>query len=445
MRKIVYIGITLILASWPLLAQNGLINKVVAVVGNEMILYSDIESEVALMRVQGVISDKNIRCEVLENLLLQKLLLAQARIDSLKASDDEVDMQLDQRLRMMMAQLGGEKAVEDYFHKPVFQLKREWRETIHEQILTQRMQSTLMKDIPITPDEVKKTYKKMAKDSLPIIPIQYVLRQIVVFPPAADAKFDVRERLLELRERIVKGEKFSTLAILYSEDPGNRMRGGELGLRPRQELAAAFADAAMALKPGQVSPIVETEFGFHLIQLIEKEGDMFNARHILMRPQYTSEDRTTAFRILDSIASLIKDHKLTFEQAALKLSQDSKTSANGGLIVNEYNLSSRFEKDQLHPADYSVLRDMQPGDISDPFETADKMGNTQYKILQLVELIPAHPATVDDDYAVIQQLAQQRLQQQMFDSWITRKQASTYIRLDNDFAQCAFQRAGWVK
>jgi peptidyl-prolyl cis-trans isomerase SurA len=427
------------------MAQNGHIDKVVAVVGNEMILYSDIESEVNLMRVQGVISDKNIRCEVLENMLLQKLLLVQARIDSLKATDDEVDMQLDQRLRMMIAQLGGEKAAEDYFHKPLFQLKREWRETIREQILTQRMQSMLTKDIPITPDEVKKAYKKMAKDSLPIIPIQYVLRQIVVFPPAADAKFDVRERLLELRERIVKGEKFSTLAILYSEDPGNRMRGGELGLRPRQELAAAFADAAMALKPGQVSPIVETEFGFHLIQLIEKEGDMFNARHILMRPQYTSENRTTAFRILDSITSIVNAGDLTFEQAALRLSQDPKTAANGGLIVNEYNLSSRFEKDQLHPADYGVLRDMQPGDISAPFETTDKMGNTQYKILQLVELIPSHPATVDDDYAVIHQLAQRQQQQRAFNAWITRKQASTYIRLDDDFKQCSFQHAGWVK
>ncbi|MDR0729913.1 MAG: peptidylprolyl isomerase [Prevotellaceae bacterium] len=445
MRKILYTGIVLLLASYGTTAQNGAIDKIIAVVGNEMILYSDIESEVNLMRIQGVISDRNIRCEVLESMLLQKLLLAQARIDSLKATDDEVDMQLDQRLRMMIAQLGGEKAAEDYFHKPLFQLKREWRETIREQILTQRMQSMLMKDIPITPDEVKKAYKKMAKDSLPIIPIQYVLRQIVVLPPAADAKFDVRERLLELRERIVKGEKFSTLAILYSEDPGNRMRGGELGLRPRQELAAAFADAAMALKPGQVSPIVETEFGFHLIQLIEKEGDMFNARHILMRPQYTSEDRTTAFRILDSIATIVKAGDLTFEQAALRLSQDPKTAANGGLIVNEHNLSSRFEKDQLHPADYGVLRDMQPGDISAPFETTDKMGNTQYKILQLVELIPSHPATVDDDYAVIHQLAQQQQQQHAFNTWIIRKQASTYIRLDDDFKQCTFQHAGWVK
>ncbi|MDR1681347.1 MAG: peptidylprolyl isomerase [Prevotellaceae bacterium] len=445
MRKILYTGIMLLLAPWQTTAQSGLIDRVVAVVGNEMILYSDIESEVNLMRVQGVISDKNIRCEVLENLLLQKLLLAQARIDSLKATDDEVDMQIDQRLRMMMAQLGGEKATEDYFHKPVFQLKREWRETIREQILTQRMQAMLTKDAPITPDEVKKAYRKMAKDSLPIIPIQYVLRQIVVFPPAADAKFDVRERLLELRERIVKGEKFSTLAILYSEDPGNRMRGGELGLRPRQELAAPFANAAMALKPGQVSPIVETEFGFHIIQLIEKEGDMFNARHILMRPQYTSDDRATAFRTLDSISTVIKDGSLTFEQAALRLSQDPKTAANGGLIVNEYNLSSRFEKDQLHPSDYGVLRDMQPGDISVPFETTDKMGNTQYKILQLVELIPSHPATVDDDYAIVQQLAQQQQQQQAFNAWISQKQASTYIRLDDDFKQCAFQRTGWVK
>jgi peptidyl-prolyl cis-trans isomerase SurA len=427
-------------------AQDGLIDKVVAVVGREMILLYDIESEVSMQRLQGITSDKNISCEVLENLLLQKLLLVQARLDSLKVSDEDVDAQIDRQVRMMTMRAGSEKAVEELFHKPMFQLKRDLREIVREQILTQNMHASLVKDAPITPTEVAKAYKQIPKDSLPIIPTQYVLRQIIVNPPASEAKFDVRKRLLDLRERIVNGEKFSTLAILYSEDPASALRGGELGLRYKQELASAFADAALALKPGQVSPIVETEFGFHIIQLIEKQsGDMFNCRHILLKPQYTADDRMAAFRKLDSIAAVVREGGLSFERAALRLSEDSKTNTSGGLMVNEENLSSRFEKDQLNPADFGVLRNMKEGDISIPYESQDKMGNTQYKIIRLERLIPSHSANLEDDYAVIQQLAKQQRQQAAFEKWIKQKQVSTFIRIDPMFDHCKFEREGWRK
>jgi peptidyl-prolyl cis-trans isomerase SurA len=427
-------------------AQDGLIDKVVAVVGREMILLYDIESETNMMRLQGITSDKNIRCEVLENLLLQKLLLVQARLDSLKVSDEEVDAQIDRQMRMMTMRAGSEKAVEELFHKPMFQLKRDLRDIVHEQLLTQNMHATLVKDAPITPTEVEKAYKYIPKDSLPVIPTQYVLRQIIVYPPAGDAKFDVRRRLLELRERIVNGEKFNTLAILYSEDPASALRGGELGLRYKQELAPAFADAALALKPGQVSPIVETEFGFHLIQLIEKQGaDMFNCRHILLKPKYTADDRATAFQTLDSIATVIRNGEMTFERAALKLSQDTKTNTSGGLMVNDANLSSHFEKDQLNPADFGVLRNMKEGDISIPYESQDKMGNTQYKIIRLERLIPSHTANLENDYSIIQQLAKQQRQQAAFDKWIQQKQTATFIRIDPMFDHCKFEREGWRK
>jgi peptidyl-prolyl cis-trans isomerase SurA len=328
----------------------------------------------------------------------------------------------------------------------MFQLKRDLREIVREQILTQNMHASLVKDAPITPTEVAKAYKQIPKDSLPIIPTQYVLRQIIVNPPASEAKFDVRRRLLELRERIVNGEKFSTLAILYSEDPASALRGGELGLRYKQELATAFADAALALKPGQVSPIVETEFGFHIIQLIEKQGnDMFNCRHILLKPQYTADDRNAAFQKLDSIAAVIRTGELSFERAALRLSEDSKTNTSGGLMVNEENLSSRFEKDQLSPADFGVLRNMKEGDISIPYESQDRMGNTQYKIIRLERLIPSHTANLEDDYAIIQQLAKQQRQQAAFEKWIKQKQAATFIRIDPMFDHCKFEREGWRK
>jgi peptidyl-prolyl cis-trans isomerase SurA len=426
-------------------AQNGLIDKVAAVIGGEMILYSDVESEVMMMRVQGVVSDKNIRCEVFENMLLQKLLLAQARIDSLQADDATVEEQIERRLRMIMTQLGGEKATEEYFKKPVFKLKQDWQEPVREQILTQLMQMKLMKDAPISPADVERFYKSTPKDSLPVIPDQYLIRQIVINPPAGDAKFEVREQLLALRERITNGEKFSTLAVLYSEDPSAR-RGGELGLMSAQDFVPAFADVALSLKPGQVSQIVETEYGFHIIQLISKEGnDMFNCRHILLKPKYDSDKRQVSFNKLDSIAGLVRKDSMTFAVAAQRFSKDAATNLNGGLVVNENTLSPYFEKDMLNPSDYAVLRNMKPGDISQPFEAVDKKGNTQYKIIQLEKLIPSHTANITDDYTVIQHIAKQGRRTEDLNKWIKQKQTYTYIRIDPMFGDCTFQREGWIK
>ncbi len=444
--SIKYILLFLLVSALPLSAQDGLIDKVVAVVGGEMILNSDVESEVMMMRVQGVVSDKNLRCEVFENLLLQKLLLAQARIDSLKADDGMVDEQIERRVRMILAQLGGEKAAEDYFKKPMFKLKQDWREPMREQILTQLMQQQLMKDAPISPSDVSRFYKKTNKDSLPIIPDQYVIRQIVITPSATDARFEVREQLLSLRERILNGEKFNTLAVLYSEDDASARRGGELGLMSAQDFVPAFADAAISLKPGQVSQIVETEYGFHIVQLISKEGnDMFNARHILLKPKYDADQRQNAFTKLDSIADLVRKDSLTFDKAAIYYSMDAKTNLNGGLVVNEQTMTPRFEKDQLNPIDYNVLRNMKPGDISHPFEAADNKGNTQYKIIKLDVLIPSHTANLEEDYSVIQTEAKQARQMENFEKWIARQQAATYLRIDPLFSNCEFQRKGWIK
>jgi len=430
----------------PLSAQDGLIDKVVAVVGGEMILNSDIETEVMMMRVQGVVSDRNLKCEVFENLLLQKLLLAQARLDSLKADDSMVDNQLEQQVRIILTQLGGEKATEAYFKKPLFKLKQDWREPMRERILTQQMQQKLMKDINVAPSEVERFYKKTPKDSMPIIPDQYVLRQIVIHPPANDARFEAKEQLLSLRERIINGEKFATLAVAYSEDTESAKRGGELGLRSVEDYLPAFADAAMSLKPGQVSQIVETEDGYHIIQLIVKEGnDMFNARQILLRPKFTSDARQTAFTRLDSIADLIRADSISFERAALQYSTDIKTKLNGGIMVNEQTMTSRFDKDHLKPVDYMILRNMQPGDISGPYEAADHTGNTIYKIIKLESLIPSHIANIQDDYNTIQRMTKYAGQMENFNKWINQKITYTYIRIDSLYRDCDFERKGWIK
>ena len=361
--------VTLFLISRPAVAQkyqDGLIDKTIALIGNDMIMISDIEGEVQMMRANGYIADQRARCEILENSLVSKLFLTQAKLDSLTVTETDVQSQVSQRVDNVASQLGGEKQVEEYFGKPMYKLRQEWSDVIREQLLIQQMQRNVVSELPkLTPSDIKEYYKKTPEEDLPVISTQYILRQIVLYPDKKAAATLVKEKLLELRERIINGEKFSTLARVYSEDPGSSSKGGELGMLSKSYFWPAFSDAAMALKIGQVSQIVETPDGFHIIQMVDREGDMFNARHILIKPKYTDNDRSTAFTRLDSIKNVITENKMTFEIAAWNYSQDLKTRTNGGLMVDANTGSSLFEKDQLKPADYAILKDMKVGDISE--------------------------------------------------------------------------------
>ena len=429
--------------------QKGLVDKTVAIVGNEPIMLSQLEDEVQMMQAQGMTSDKNVRCQILENMLSAKLFLNQAKLDSLNVRADQVEAEISERLDKVMTQLGGEKETEAYFKKPIFKLKDQWREILNEQNLTQQEQQQVMRTVrELTPSEVRRFYKKVDKDSLPIISTQYKLSQIVVYPSKEQAVMDVKERLLEFRQRVLNGEKFSMLAALYSEDPGSAVRGGELRMASKNIYWPAFSDAAMALKPGQISQIVETPDGFHLIQMIEKNGDMFNARHILLKPKYTDADRSKAFKTLDSIKTKISQDSITFERAARYYSQDLKTRVNGGQMTDENSGSIYFDKDQLKPADYNMLKDMKEGDISVPFESTDnesRVGHTIYKIIRLDQIVPSHPANVKDDFTIIQNIANQEKQQEAIKNFISEKQQSTYIKIDDMFKDCPFESSGWIK
>ena len=443
--------IALLFFSYALSAQTykgGVIDKTVALVGNDIITISQLETEVQMMMAQGMVSDGNLRCEILENLLIQKLLLTQARLDSLVVNVDQVEMSLDSRINEMMMTMGGEAEIERYFKKPIHKLKNDLREIFHEQSLTQQMQQKVMGAEPeMTPSEIEKFYKKSDKDSLPIISTQYKLSQIVLYPSKEAATLAVKEKLLELRNRIINGEKFSTLATIYSQD-GTAVRGGELGMAPKNLYWPAFTDAAMALKPGQISQIVETPDGFHIIQMIEKKGDMFNVRHILIKPVYTSEDKNKAFKTLDSLKRNIEADSLTFPIAARAYSQDIKSAMNGGQMVDENTGSTYFEKDQLKPADYYMLKDLQPGQISEPFESLDnegRNGNTIYKIIKLEEIIPSHTANLEQDFMVIQNIANSSQQMKAIDKFIKEKQATTLIIVDEMYHKCNFDKGGWIK
>ena len=428
---------------------DGLVDKIVALVGNDAIMLSDIESEVQMMRVNGIVADRNARCDLLEQMMISKLFLTQARLDSLVVGASEIQENLSQRFATVTTQLGGEKAMEEYFNKSRYDLETIWRDAIEEQLLTQRMQQEVVSSVPkMTPSDVKTFADTTAVEDMPVLPDQYRLRQIVLYPDKDSAATLVKERLLEIRERIVNGEKFTSLARLYSEDPGSALRGGELGMVNKTVYWPEFSDAATALKVDQVSPIVETPDGFHIIQMIEKEGDMFNARHILIKPKYTAEDRNKAFARLDSIRTLIVvDSVLTFEQAAWAFSQDFKTRTNGGMMVDESTGSAVFEKDQLKPNDYIVIKDMKVGEVSDPFESIDNegRGNTIYKIIKLEEIIPSHVATYDGDYDILTTVANNRNANKAIDEFISEKQKTTYIVIDPVFSGCNFSREGWIK
>lgn len=428
---------------------DGVIDKTVALVGNSMILLSQIEGEVQMMQFQGYVSDRNLRCEVLENMLVSKLFYTQAQLDSLTVNPDMVDAALEERVNNILTQLGGEEQVEKYFGKPLHKLRQEWREAFMEQNLVQEMQRTVAGGITeVTPKEVQQFYRNIPADSLPIIPTQYQYSQIVLYPDTERAKLEVRERLLEFRQRILDGEKFSMLATLYSEDPGSAMRGGELGMASKSIFWPAFSDAAMALNEGQVSPIVETPDGFHLIQMISKKGDMFNARHILLKPKYTVDDRDSAFIRLDSIRNVVTEDSLTFAQAARIYSQDTKSRTNGGLVSDPNTGAPFFEMDRLKPADYNVLKDMKEGDVSMPFESVDdegRSGNTVYKIIRLEKIRPSHTASVEEDFNVLLDIATNDKSVKAIEKFIKEKQGTTYIVIDPMFQKCDFRRDGWIK
>lgn len=427
--------------------SGGVIDKTIAVVGNEVILISDLEEEVEMMRAYGMMSDKKGRCEVLEEMMASKLFLMQARLDSLTINNDMVESELSNRMDMLKTNLGGEDEVAKQFGKPIYKLRQEWREAIEDQNLTQQMQQQIASDVPeLTPYDVQQYVDAADPADLPMVPIKYQLSQICIYPDREAANLAVKERLLTIRERIINGERFSTLARLYSQDPGSARKGGELGMASKSIFWPAFSDAAMSLKPGVVSQIVETPDGFHIIEVLEKKGDMFNARHILLKPEYTSEDREKAFGVLDSLKTELANEAITFELAARFYSEDLPTRTNGGQMADPNTGSSYFEIDQLKPQDYAAIKNLKEGEISEPVESLDnegRDGNLVYKIIKVDKIIPAHPATFNNDYTLLLQQARQELQMKAIDDFINSKIESTYIVIDPLFGDCDFERSGW--
>ena len=429
--------------------QDGVIDKTIAVVGNEMVTISQLEEEVQMMRAYGMLSDKSGRCEILEQMMSSKLFLMQARVDSINVNNDMVESELRNRIDNVRTQLGGDEGVEEYFKKPIHKLRQEWREAITNQTLTQQMQQEISKNVQdLTPFDVQKYIDGVDQADLPMVPTKYQLSQICIYPDREAANLAVKERLLAIRERIINGEKFTTLARLYSQDPGSSRKGGELGMASKSIFWPAFSDAAMALKPGIVSQIVETPDGFHLIEVLEKKGDMFNARHILLKPEYTSEDREKAFKTLDSLKTELAKNEVSFGLVAKFYSQDPATRTNGGQMSDPMSGSSYFEMDQLKPQDYAAIKDLKEGEISAPVESLDnegRNGNTVYKIIKVDKILPAHTATFAQDYNQLLDQAKQQKSMDAINKFIEDKIRTTYIIIDPMFKDCSFEHAGWAE
>ena len=472
-RKIVLfiVSATLVLtSSHNAMAQRRqvMLDKVVAVVGGSSILYSEVkeyaEAIVAQQRQMGYTSEREPMHEALETLLQQKLLYNQALLDSVEINSGEVTKSVENYLQSLIQECGGIQELEIREHMPIFNYREMLRTRYEEQAYAQALQQQIVSKVSIVPGEVERFYRDIDKDSLPMIGEQYVYAQITKFPASMkEAKQRTKERLLDMRERIVTGQtKFSVLARMYSVD-GSAMYGGEMQPAPSSIYVRPFAEALEKLKPGQISEIIETEFGFHIIELIDKKGDLYHCRHILLRPTYTRDELMQPAHQLDSIARLIRLDSLSFSDAALRFSDDASSKMNGGIVSNHDILArqgiydgarlttTRFLKEDFGLdggkalEDYSALMRLKVGEVSDSFQTTDLMGNQMSKIVKLVEIIPPHTASLKDDYVRLEEIALNQKREKYFREWLNKKIESMYIYIDPEYRKWEFENKKWIK
>jgi len=425
--------------------KEQIIDQVVAIVGKNIILESDIENQYLQYRMQGGISGSasEIRCKLLEDILYQKLMVAQAEYDSITVSEDQVNSEMDRRISTFINQFGSQEKMEDYYGKTLVEIKSELYDIIEEQLLAQQVQQGIVKDVAVTPSEIKSYFRSLPKDSIPRIKTEYTIAEIVKKPPVSvEEKIRVKEKLMELRKRILNGESFSTLAILYSEDPGSAKKGGELGFYGRGQLYPEFEAVAFKLKEGEISKVVETEAGYHIIQLIERKGDFVNVRHILLIPKVSPQDLLKARTQLDSIADLIRSDSITFDQAVQQFS-DADDKNNGGLLINPYTMGTTFEPEQLDPQVSFTIEKMNVGEISNPVPMKTEDQKDAYRILMLKEKTQPHIANLQEDYAKIQDWALQQKKMKTIDEWINEKAKETYVKIIDRYKDCAFDHE-WV-
>ena len=428
--------------------QDNVIDEVVWVVGDEAILKSEVEEARMSALYEGRKFDGDPYCVIPEEIAVQKLFLHQAALDSIEVAESEVIQRVDQMTNMYIANIGSREKMEEYFNKTSSQIREALRENAREGLKVQRMQQKLVGEIKITPAEVRRHFKDLPQDSIPYIPTQGEVQIITQQPkiPLEEIE-DVKSRLREYTDRVNKGESFSMLARLYSDDRGTAINGGEMPFTGRGYLDPAFANVAFNLQdPNKVSKIVESEYGFHIIQLMEKRGDRIKVRHILLKPHVPEEALMAGTARLDSIADDIRNGKFTFEEAASVLSQDKDTRNNHGLLPNPQTNTSKFEMQELPPEIAKVVDKMKVGEISEAFTMIpQKTGKEECVIVKLKSRINGHKATISEDYQNLKEIVLEKRRDEMLDKWIREKQKHTYVRINENWKNCTFKYPGWIK
>jgi len=424
--------------------DDKVLDRIIAVIGDNVVLQSELDVQYEQYLSSGLKADDNTRCDVFESLLFQKLLLDKAVEDSIEVGEAQIQGELDRRLRYYINQIGSEEKLEAFYNKSIDEIKSEFHDIIQDQLLIQNMQSIVTSDVKVAPAEVKAYYNRIPKDSLPFINSEVEIAHIVRNPKVSDEEKErVRTRLDGLRNRVLAGEDFGTLAYLYSEDPGSASKNGELGYTPRSSLVSEFAATAFALKKGEISKIVETQFGFHIIQYIGRRGEDINVRHILLKPQVASEDLLLAKNYIDSIAELMNQHDtLTFGLAAQLYSDDEDTKNNAGKVVNPITGSTKFEMDQLGQVDPSlflVMDKMEVGDISKAVVMQKRDGSKAYRLVQLLAATEPHRANLKDDYSRLQEMTKAEKEERQMQQWIGKQLGKSYIKINGNFATCSFE------
>ena len=431
------------------IAQDNIIDEVIWVVGEEAILRSEVEEERLRAQYEGQPIAGDPYCVIPEQLAIQKLFLHQAELDSIEVSESTVSSQVDMRMNYYISQIGSKEKMEEYFRKTSTEIREEMMTMVRNQMIIQQMQSKLTEKINPTPAEVRRYYNSLSADSLPMVPAQVEV-QILSIEPAVPLEETerIKTRLREFTDRIHSGSAdFSMLARLYSEDVESAKRGGELGFVGKGQLVSEFADVAFNLTdPKRVSRIVQTEYGFHIIQLIERKGERINCRHILLKPRVSAEDKVNAIGRLDSIRTLVVDSGMPFEEAVARFSEDKNTLMSGGLMTNPQTGASKFEYQDLPPEIARQIYSLKEGDVSVPFVMMDKAKNKEVCVIaRLKTKRDAHKANMVDDFQVIRGMLEQKLSAETIDTWIRSKQQEIYVQIDPAWRGCDFQYPGWVK
>lgn len=451
MRLFVRTIVATLLLVWSnaAMAQDNVIDEVAWVVGDEAIWKSEVEEARLSALYEGRKFDKDPYCVLPEEMAVQKLFLHQAELDSIEVSDAEVLQRVDYMTNMYIQNIGSREKMEEYFNKTSSQIREQLRVSAREGLTVQKMQQKIMGDVKTTPSEVRRYYTSLSQDSIPYIPTMVEVEIITRKPKIPQEEIeDVKRRLRDYTERVNNGDSFTMLARLYSEDPGSAMSGGDLGrFMGRGELDPAFANVAFNLQtPDKISKVVESEFGYHIIQLIEKRGDRIRVRHILLKPHVPEEALNESRAYLDSIADEVRKGKFTFEEAAYAISDDKNTRFNGGLLPNEETQTSRFEMQDLPSEIAKVVDTMEVGEISKAINMTPRTGQEQTVIVKLKSRIKGHKATVSDDYQRLKEMVVQKKQEEMVEKWIQNKLKTTYVRIsDNWKPSCDFKYKGWIK